>query len=281
MNAPTFSSIAMNTPNAYPRIAIFDISGKGKGVVALEPILRGTRIIAEKPRIRVPHWQDHRRDLDFNSLTKEDQDFFMSFPCPDGRDPVAGRFCHLVPCVGSSDQASAIFETVCRLNHTCHSPMGRPNAVYTWVENKNEEIVHATEDIAVNEEITVSYIQVSGHILDPRTILKIGYGFECECAGCQRSPVQRTHSLARIKAFNDYNSRLPARMGSREAPSSILNDIERNMLAICAEGYDLNISACAHDAFQLCGFYGDAGSAARWEVIIPGVTSHDPRHRFA
>ncbi|KAJ7048296.1 hypothetical protein C8F01DRAFT_1192584 [Mycena amicta] len=258
----------MNAP-VYPRIAIVDIPGEGRGVVAREPILRGTRIIAEKPRIRVPHWLDRRQALDLSTLSAEDLSFFMSFPAGSGADPVAGRLRHLIPCVASPDEAAALFETVCRMNHTCYSSLGRPNALYTWVEKRQEEVVHATEDIKENEEITVSYIQTKNHVMDPALFLRMHYEFDCGCPGCQRPRAERLQSLERVKAYNQYNRELPAQMvpSSGHAPLDILHGIERNLLAICAEGYVWEISSSAHDAFQLCAFYGDGKSAAQWEVM--------------
>ncbi|KAJ7048292.1 hypothetical protein C8F01DRAFT_1192575, partial [Mycena amicta] len=262
----------MSAP-VYPRIAIVDIPGKGRGVVAREPIRRGTRIIAEKPRIRVPHWLDRRQALDLNTLSAEDLSFFMSFPAGSDADPVAGRLRHLVPCGGAPDQAAALFETVCRMNHICHSPLGGPNASFAWVEERQEEIVHAREDIKENEEITVSYIQTKNHVMDPALFLRMHYEFDCGCPGCQRPRAERLQSLERVKAFTRFSQELPARMHahSGHAPLDILDDIERNLLAICAEGYVWEIAGSGHDAFQLCAFYGDGKSAVQWEVMAREV----------
>lgn len=130
-------------------------------------------------------------------------------------------------------------------------------------------VVHATEDIAANEEITLSYIQTANHLDDPRTILHSMYAFGCRCPGCQRPLAERMRFVARVKAFTVYACELPARMYSTsgEAPLDIIANIECNMLEICAEGYTSEISGCAHDAFQLCAFYGDGASAVRREVI--------------
>ncbi|KAJ7198015.1 hypothetical protein GGX14DRAFT_470691 [Mycena pura] len=267
----------MSAPT-YPSIAIVDIPGKGKGVVAREPIRRGTRIIAEEPRIRVPHYQDRRQALDLKSLSDADLKFFLTFPCEDGMDPVRGRLRHLIPCVGAPDEASALFETVCRMNHTCYSPLGRPNALYTWVEERKEE------NIAENEEITVGYIQAKTHVMDPFTLLRQQWGFDCRCAGCQRPLAERLESVERVQAFNVHTREVPDRMERNSGywPLDILDDIERNLLAICAEGYVWEISGCAHDAFQLCAFYGDGASAARWEVLAREVhrVIHGVDHEF-
>ncbi|KAF7289599.1 SET domain-containing protein [Mycena chlorophos] len=265
----------MSASSTYPRIAVVEIPGKGKGIVALEPIHRGTRIIAEKPRIRVPYSTDpfRRRISDLRTLSEGDLAFFMSFPCDDGLDPIEGRLRHLIPCAGSPDEAFGLFETVCRFNHTCYSPLGRPNALYTWVEERKEEIVHATEDIAETEEITVAYIQAKTHTEDPQALLVQHWGFQCQCAGCQRPRPERLASLRRIKSYRQYSDKLPMRMlpFSGERPLHLLKDIEHNILSICAEGYVWEIGTCAHDAFQLCAFHGDGASAARWEVMAREV----------
>ncbi|KAJ7264484.1 hypothetical protein B0H12DRAFT_1180374 [Mycena haematopus] len=80
------------------------------------------------------------------------------------------------------------------------------------------------------------------------------------------SPAERDLSKQRILTYNDFVRDLPRRFGL-ENPLLILRDIEKHISIICDEGYTGQIGSRAHDAFQLCAYYGDAVSARQWEAI--------------
>ncbi|KAJ7048295.1 hypothetical protein C8F01DRAFT_1285076 [Mycena amicta] len=121
--------------------------------------------------------------------------------------------------------------------------------------------------------VKAPYFLTETHGLDPAQFLRIHYGFDCGCAGCQRPRSERLQSLERVKAFNRFSQELLARMqaNSGHAPLDILDDIQRNLLTIWAEGYVWEIGRSGHDAFQLCAFYGDGKSAVQWEVMAREV----------
>jgi hypothetical protein len=140
----------MSTESAFPRIAIIDIPGKGKGVVANEYIRRGTLIVSEKPRILLPAGDTAAIRASairlFASLSADDKEFLLSFPSVSD-DVIIGRFKHFTPCVG--DNTWGLFPTVCRVNHTCYSPQGSPNAAYFWNVNMKEEGMWSLQCISV------------------------------------------------------------------------------------------------------------------------------------
>ncbi|RDL41860.1 uncharacterized protein BP5553_01839 [Venustampulla echinocandica] len=69
-----------------------------------------------------------------------------------------------------------IFPTLSRINHSCH-----PNAQQTWNSELRAVTIHAFRDIAVNEEITISYAPEA--IIDEK-YLKDKYNFACSCEWC-------------------------------------------------------------------------------------------------
>lgn len=125
--APT--SIDMPTDARFPRIAIVDVPGKGKGVIAKEYILRGTLIVSEKPKITLPATPAAALEALF-SMSQDGREFLESFPCGPDENPILGRLKHFTPCIG--DGTVGLCPTICRVNHTCHSPKGSPNAAYFW-----------------------------------------------------------------------------------------------------------------------------------------------------
>jgi hypothetical protein len=126
--------------------------------------------------------------------------------------------------------------------------------------------LRAIKEIQEGQEIEVSYMADIVYYKDPLAQLRQKFGFECSCQGCTRSPAQRTKSNERIRAYNEFVNRLPARFGLND-PLQILKDIEAQILIICEEGYTGEVGIRAHDAFQLCAYYGDADSARHWEAI--------------
>ncbi|KAJ7111449.1 hypothetical protein C8R44DRAFT_856684 [Mycena epipterygia] len=251
----------MPIDTSFPRISIVDIAGKGKGVIAKERILRGTLIISEKPRITL-HGGNALEKI--RALPREDLLFFMSFPCGPNEHPIFGRLKHFTPCVG--DNAVGLCSTICRVNHTCYSPKGSPNAAYFWNVGTKEEELRALKEIHEEQEIEVSYMEDISNYTDPLTKLHEKFGFTCSCKGCARPATERRASEQCILAYNNFVECLPSRFGPGN-PLQILKDIETQILIICEEGYTGEVGNRAHDAFQLCAYYGDAASARKWEEI--------------
>ncbi|KAJ6607845.1 hypothetical protein B0H10DRAFT_2070019, partial [Mycena sp. CBHHK59/15] len=233
------SSPLMPTDTRFPRIAIVDIPGKGKGVIANEHIPRGTLIVSEKPSITLPVNRSEMLKV-LPALSQDDLSFLLSFPCGPNEDPILGRLKHFTPCIG--DDAAGLCPTICRVNHTCYSPKASPNAAYFWSVSAKQEELRAIKEIHEGQEI------------------------ECSCKGCARPAAERHASKQRILAYNDFVRRLPLRFG-QDHPLQILKDIETQILIVCEEGYSSEVGARAHDVFQLCAYYGDAASARQWEEI--------------
>jgi hypothetical protein len=127
------------TTMSFPRIQIVDIPGKGQGVVAMEDIPRGTLILSEEPRLKFP--RDPARAMSFfaTPALADNMQLLMSFPCREGADFLTGRFHHCLPMDGNSTFQAGLFPTICKVNHTCCSPYGQPNAAFFWNEETGKE----------------------------------------------------------------------------------------------------------------------------------------------
>lgn len=76
---------------------------------------------------------------------------------------------------GKDKRAGGLFETVCRLNHSCV-----PNARARWergLGGRGEMRVKALRRVEGGEEVTISYGVESGE-------LKGKFGFDCDCEKC-------------------------------------------------------------------------------------------------
>ncbi|KAJ7493598.1 hypothetical protein FB451DRAFT_445967 [Mycena latifolia] len=224
----------MPTETSFPRIAIVDIAGKGRGVVAKEPIARGTLIVSEKPRILLPL----STPPDLSTLSLMDTSFFLSFPCGPNEHPILGHLKHFTPCVG--DDMRGLCQTICRVNHTCYSPNAGPNAAYFWNVDTKEEELRAIKQIDDAQEIEVSYMEDIVNYEESWALLLRKYGFQCSCEGCVRPAAKRN--------ANDFVRRFP-RVSSWRTPHRILKDIETQILIICEEGYTGEAGPRANDVF--------------------------------
>ena len=77
----------------------------------------------------------------------------------------------------------AVFSNISRINHSCE-----PNAQGNFHEGLGRFNVHATRDIAVDEELTLNYLHDHGAVRETRVgRLRDGYGFDCACPACDMS----------------------------------------------------------------------------------------------
>ena len=77
-------------------------------------------------------------------------------------------------------RGAAVFPLASGLNHSC-----APNCEVAFAED-NAVFVVATRDVALGEELTISYVDASGADDERREELRETYGFECACVRCER-----------------------------------------------------------------------------------------------
>lgn len=100
----------------------------------------------------------------------------------------------------------ALFLLLSRCNHSCN-----PNAAWSWDTSTLTLTLTALRPIAPGEEITISYIPLSGdHSMRQQTLREV-YGFDCCCEECTLPPYERSAGdVTNHSKFNDstggYNS---------------------------------------------------------------------------
>jgi len=79
-------------------------------------------------------------------------------------------------------RVSGIFPLISRLNHSC-----APNAALTWCPSRRAQVLRATRDVGVGEEVVVAYVRVHNCTRAHRKdVLSQRFGFACACAVCLR-----------------------------------------------------------------------------------------------
>ncbi|KAJ9501435.1 hypothetical protein H2202_003229 [Exophiala xenobiotica] len=176
-----------------------DIPGKGKGVVAKRDLHRGDRITAFTPYLLV-HMEselsiDEREKflaIAVDQLPAASQEHYFSLATI--WDEAGYEVQDVVKANGFEMQVGgqmhvAVFPETSRMNHACS-----PNAQYYLEPDLLTHFVHASRDIAADEEITISYAPpLRFHDARQKYLLDY-FHFTCTCSRCQNG-VASDHAL--------------------------------------------------------------------------------------
>lgn len=247
-------SIALLTVKALP--------SKGRALVALTDLAPGTRLLVESPLLTAPRslsppaLESYIR-VAIKDLSKKQQRQYLSLQNNwAGQYPFGGIIpSNAYPC-GSDADVSAVYPTICLLNHSC-----MPNCQHTWNSEKKVQTVYTIRPIKKGEELTVSY-EVSGPAADRIALLEKSFGFRCACEICNLPSEEQIMSDTRQLAIQRLDERL-SRLHSRH-PLSALHDCHLLLQILRAEyaGYPGVFEARVYwDAFQITVANGDLARA--------------------
>jgi SET domain-containing protein len=163
------------------------VPGKGYATFAAHSFRKGDLILQESPLVTVIGKRPYSRvqvealQHSVSSLTPEKKETFFklcnAFPEESqGVEVAIVRTNGFDICDGSG---SAIYPTLARINHSC-----APNARQEHVISTAEERIVASRDIAADEEVNISYIDICQPISRRREQLLESYGFHCVCKSC-------------------------------------------------------------------------------------------------
>ncbi|EWZ79572.1 hypothetical protein FOWG_16354 [Fusarium oxysporum f. sp. lycopersici MN25] len=260
-------------------VALREVPGRGKGLIATHKILKGTRVLSEEPIIRIPEDATDspalraslRRQVD--ELTSDQRRAFLSM-------------CNIYPGEADSqylgifrtnalpiDSGSGIFLAACRINHACDN-----NAQKAWNEGIKRHTVHALRDIDKGEEITITYVGILNNRRTRQEALRKKFKFTCSCNLCSLPPHLSAESDRRL----DEILRLDARIG-RDGLVGILSDPKRVLGYVDQQVRlyneqtldDVGLPRAFFDAAQITVAHGDLArarvfterAAAGWLVL--------------
>jgi hypothetical protein len=242
-----------------------DVPEKGKGLVAIEKIPKGTRILSEEPIITIPQNQPVSEQLrasicqQFNALSKHQQQAFLSMHNIHAYGTAAEQYLGIVRTnalpIESDGIEAGIFLEACRINHACDN-----NAQKSWNENIKRHTVHALRDIAKGEEITIYYLGVNKSREARRKDLQAKLKFTCLCRLCSLPLEQSQESDKRLDEIHRLDG-LIGRGGLQlilSSPLRILRYVDQQARLYNEQGaHDSGLPRAFLDAAQISIANGD------------------------
>ncbi|KAK4247323.1 hypothetical protein C7999DRAFT_32301 [Corynascus novoguineensis] len=278
----------MDTDKVY---IIQEVHGKGLGLVSTIKIPKGTRILSERPLLRVPR-STNSKELLGVYLSKEilalsddqRQAFFALYNTfEDETSQELGIVRTNALPLGSNASMGGIFLDASRINHSCIQ-----NAQNTWNEDLQRLTIHAIRDINKGEEITIMYLQDRADRCTRQLALQKNFRFTCSCPLCSLSGPQLHLSDARLNEILRLDKSIGDSIQIVASPLQALHDV-RKLLRLCEEEGidDATVPRAYYDAFQIAIFHGDMARAtvfAKRAATARGVMEGDDsptvhRHR--
>ena len=193
----------MQSTTSNPMYALRDVPGKGKGLVAIEKISKGTRILSEEPIITVPFSEPGSEKprisicQQVDALNEYQRQAFLSMHNLHPYGNAAEQYLGIVRTNGlpieSNGSEAGLFLEACRINHACDN-----NAQKTWNANIKRHTVHALRDIYEGEEITIYYLGIHRSREARNKVLQAKFGFICSCRLCSLPLEQSQESDRRL-----------------------------------------------------------------------------------
>ncbi len=252
-----------------PMYNLQEVAGKGKGLVATRKIPRGTRILSEKPAIRVPEAvldtrapSENYLSKQVNALTPDQKRAFLSMHniYADGSiSQYLGIILTNALPFGDYTSEGGIFLEACRINHACDN-----NAQKAWNENIKRHTVHAIRDIQKGEEITICYLGVLNSRNVRQEALRRKFAFTCSCRLCSLPEDQSRESDRRLEEILKLDSLIDrdGMMGILSAPLQILRYVDQQICLYNEQGPDDNgLPRAFFDAAQVAIANGDLARA--------------------
>ncbi|KAK3167162.1 hypothetical protein OEA41_010288 [Lepraria neglecta] len=172
----------MQSTTGNPIYALRDVPGKGKGLVAIEKISKGTRILSEEPIITVPRNKPDSEQLrisicqQVDALSEYQRRAFLSIHNIHVYRNTAEQYLGIVRTnalpIKTNGSEGGIFLEACRINHACDN-----NAQKNWNGNIKRHTVYVLRDIYKGEEITIYYLGVHKNREARNEALQAKFGF--------------------------------------------------------------------------------------------------------
>ena len=212
--------MAMEDLPSGPLYEVRRSRGKGVGMFATDDIIRGTRILTEKPLIRIGVNVVDPVGLFAlvaykGQLTPAERQKFLSLHCrperpadrvmdqflpepicsdPDGPTELSRVRRAFITNAFDSEEGMMCGYVQARINHSC-----TPNVCLSFNKRTGRITLHAIKDFPAGSEYFVSYVdEVSLSTSQRQEKFNRVYGFQCDCPACVRAPGSLTAPVGGI-----------------------------------------------------------------------------------
>lgn len=258
--------------------AIRDVPRKGKGIVAIGKILKGTRILSEEHIITVPQNEPDNEQLrtsvgqQVDALSEYQRQAFLSMHNIHSYRNIAEQYLGIVRTnalpIETDGIGGGIFVEACRINHACDN-----NAQKNWNENIKRHTVHALRDIYEGEEITIYYLSTHENRKARHEALQAKFGFTCSCRLCSLPPDQSQESDKRLDEIYRLDNLINSGgiMGILSSLLRILRYVDQQVQLYNDQGPgDTGLPRAFFDAAQIAIANGDL---ARGRIFVERAVS--------
>ena len=270
IDGPTLSNFPADNPELAKTTALStlyiekSIPNKGQGLIAVQIIPKGTRILSEKP-IFTTSGRGNSLDIinqriakELKQISKQNQRAFLSLHnnFHGSLAPFLGIAKTNGLPLGPGATESGLFLQASRINHDC-----LPNCQHTWNANIGEETIHAVREIAQGEEITISYA-LTGLSKSRREHLQKNFGFDCTCSLCGLPEAERALSDDRLEGIQHLDDAIGDGAHLMLNPQQHLGKVHKLIRLLEAEHIqDARLPRAYYDAFQTVIAHGDQARA--------------------
>jgi hypothetical protein len=252
--------------NATSKLYIITpLPGKGQGLIAVQDISKGTRILSDKPLFRIerfgsapPVVLEKAIASKLDLLSQNDRRTFLSLHNNelDASYPLTGIVKTNALPLGTNASEGGLFPLASRINHACV-----PNCQHTWNDNIGEETIHSIRRISKGEEITISYADL-GTFESRRRHLRKSFGFDCNCELCSLPEAARVMSDSHQSEIQRLDELLGDGSRLLSNPGRCLEDVHTLLALLEAENItDARLPRAYYDAFQIAIAHGDQARA--------------------
>lgn len=177
----------------------------GDGLFATTPIAAGAKILEETPLLCVRKQQSNDvmdmfddiwyAYLRLDSAKKATYKGLHPANTGDSLQAIGWRFLQNAWGI-EGGPSSGVFAQICKANHSCE-----PNAEFEYDYSRGVGILTAVRDIALNEEISVAYIDLDMERIERQHALS-SWGFLCLCQKCLAEKEEQQMQNLEIKMDN-------------------------------------------------------------------------------
>lgn len=251
----------------HPIYEVQHTPGKGLGVIAIEFIPRGTRIITEAPLFTIPLPKiNPGQGFRLTDMIPAIESAYFSLPTSEQEELLSlhnfrfesetaenNTLSHNLATILRSNayntgpSHTGVFPAIARVNHNC-----RPNAGNWWSKKTGTRIIYAMQDIEAGEEITVSYIPLLMKRQDRAARLE-QYGFVCQCTVCMASEEHDKQRIRIADVMADLKGKIERKSIKKKVMEKRLMKAEKLIHLVSEEG----LADYLPGAYHLAAIFGE------------------------